>query len=391
MGAIPLTLRSLVRLGRNGAAFSGTLLGGNGRGGAPGQTLSYQFDLPAGLHDLDLGLSIRNPDTNLEGVLIDPNGQPIDVQTMVGAVTAVGAPNFYTGAMQFFHRDPEPGRWLFVLLINDTIGGAATSQVFHAVIGFNQVAVRSLGLPSTPKTFLPAGKPRDAVIVVRNTGVTTKNFFVDARLNTMGPVPLQAPYSYSVTLPITASQQLPVFVVPPAVSELDLSAQSPTPVGMDVATSNGAGPFGGTGSPEVYQSSGPLLDPTTGVYSTLITIKAGEVTPGIWSTSPAEIGPFPNAGAPASTVEVRALAYGQPFDRSVTSSTSDIWSPFSTEYHPEVISPGHEGIIRVRITPRGVPGTVVQGFLYVDTFDLNSTGGDELLAIPYTYTIGSKK
>jgi len=391
MGAIPLTLRSLVRLGRNGAAFSGTLLGGNGRGGAPGQTLSYQFDVPAGLHDLDLGLSIRNPDTNLEGVLIDPNGQPIDVQTMVGAVTAVGAPNFYTGAMQFFHRDPEPGRWLFVLLINDTIGGAATSQVFHAVIGFNQVAVRSLGLPSTPKTFLPAGKPRDAVIVVRNTGVTTKNFFVDARLNTMGPVPLQAPYSYSVTLPITASQQLPVFVVPPAVSELDLSAQSPTPVGMDVATSNGAGPFGGTGSPEVYQSSGPLLDPTTGVYSTLITIKAGEVTPGIWSTSPAEIGPFPNAGAPASTVEVRALAYGQPFDRSVTSSTSDIWSPFSTEYHPEVISPGHEGIIRVRITPRGVPGTVVQGFLYVDTFDLNSTGGDELLAIPYTYTIGSKK
>ncbi|HVC79644.1 MAG TPA: S8 family serine peptidase [Chloroflexota bacterium] len=390
LGAVPITLRTLVRLGRNGAAFSGTLLGGNGRGGAPGQTLSYQFDVPAGLHDLDLGLSIRNPDTNLEGVLIEPNGQPIDVQTMVGAVTNVGLPNFYTGTMQFFRRDPQPGRWLFTLLINDTIGGSATSQTFQATIGFNQVTIKSQDLPSSPKTFLSAGKSKDAEILIGNFGLTTKNFFIDPRLNTLGPVPLQAPYSYSVTLPITASQQLPVFAVPPEVSELDLSAQSPTPVGLDVATGNGASPFGGTGSPEVYQSSGPLLNPTTGVYSTAISIHADEVTPGVWSTSPEEIGPFPNEGAPPSTVEVRAVAYGQPFDRTVASSTGDLWSPFAAAYHPMVVSPGHEGFIRVRITPRGIPGTVVQGFLYVDTFDPNSTGADELLAIPYTYTIGSK-
>jgi hypothetical protein len=380
----------LVRLGRTGAGFSGTLLGGNGRGGSPGQTLSYQFDVPTGVHDLDLGLSIRNPDSNLEGVLIDPNGQPIDVQTMVGSVTNVGTPDFYTGTMQFFRRDPVPGRWLFTLIVNDTIGGSATSQSFHATIGFNQVTIHSLGLPSSPKTVLPAGKSQDAEILVGNAGLTTKNFFVDARLNTLGPVPLQAPYSYSVTLPITASQQLPIFAVPPEVSELDFSAQSPTPVGMDVATGNGATPFGGTGSPEVYQSSGPLLDPTSGFYATSISIHAAEVTPGVWSTSPEEIGPFPNDGAPPSTVEVRATAYGQPFDRSVTSSTGDLWSPFTAAYHPTNISPGHEGIIRVRITPRGVPGTVVRGVLYVDTFDPNSAGGDELLAIPYTYTVGSK-
>jgi hypothetical protein len=159
---------------------------------------------------------------------------------------------------------------------------------------------------------------------------------------------------------------------------------------MDAATGNGATPFGGTGSPEVYQSSGPLLDPTSGFYATSISIHAAEVTPGVWSTSPEEIGPFPNDGAPPSTVEVRATAYGQPFDRSVTSSTGDLWSPFTAAYHPTNISPGHEGIIRVRITPRGVPGTVVRGVLYVDTFDPNSAGGDELLAIPYTYTIGLK-
>jgi hypothetical protein len=42
----------------------------------------------------------------------------------------------------------------------------------------------------------------------------------------------------------------------------------------------------------------------------------------------------------------------------------------------------------VRITPRGATGTVVRGHIYVDTLNLNSGSGDELAAIPYSYTIG---
>ena len=51
--------------------------------------------------------------------------------------------------------------------------------------------------------------------------------------------------------------------------------------------------------------------------------------------------------------------------------------------------------MNVTITPSGPAGTVVSGNLYVDDFDSNvpppvtsQTSGDELAAIPYTYTIG---
>jgi hypothetical protein len=146
-----------VPLARTGGAFSGTLTGGNGRFGAPGQTLSYQFDVPSGLRDLDLGLRIVDPSSNLEGVLIDPYGQPIDVQTMAGAIGTSGQPSYLTGTMQFFRLDPVAGRWLFVLLINDTVGSAATAQPFQATIGFNGVLARGRGLPAPARCFVPAG------------------------------------------------------------------------------------------------------------------------------------------------------------------------------------------------------------------------------------------
>jgi hypothetical protein len=41
----------------------------------------------------------------------------------------------------------------------------------------------------------------------------------------------------------------------------------------------------------------------------------------------------------------------------------------------------------VTITPSGDSGTVVRGTLYIDDFDFFTDGGDELVALPYTYTI----
>ena len=141
---------------------------------------------------------------------------------MVAAIDNAGQPSFYTGTMQFFERDPLPGRWLFLLLINDSIAGAATAQPFQATIAFNQVEVRTRGVPQNARMRLPAGRPVRVSIHVTNTGLATNQFFVDARLATMGVVPLPAPDNYSVTLPITAGQSLPPFQVPPELSELDL-------------------------------------------------------------------------------------------------------------------------------------------------------------------------
>ena len=388
LGAIPVSVRALVPLTRAGGTFSGTLTGGNGRFGSPGQTLSYQFDVPAGLHDLDLGLRIVDPSSNLEGGLVDPAGQPIDVQTMAGAIGSSGTPSFYTSTMQFYRRDPMAGRWLFVLLINDMIGSAATSQTFHATIAFNGVRILTHGIPNSARTVLRAGKPVNAAILVANTGLTVKDYFLDPRLATSAIVPLQAPDSYSVTLPITGSQVLPPFVVPPGVNTLIITAHAPSPVAFDAAPVSGAPPFGGTGSPDIYQSSGSSVDPTSGDYVAVVTVRAPEVAPGLWQAVPEQLGPFGTAGAAPSTVDVTASAIGQPFDRQVATSTGDIWSPFADRYRPLTLPSQHEGEIELRITPSGVPGTVVHGFLYLDTFNANSESGDELAAIPYTYTIG---
>src|SRR5581483_332055 len=117
-GAIPVVLRSLVPLGPTGGSWTGTLTGGNGREGAPGQTLTYQFDVPAGLKDLDLNTVIPSSTYNLEGVLVDPNGLPVDVQSTVTALDPnTGQPVAYTNTLQFFRRDPSPGRWEFVFFI----------------------------------------------------------------------------------------------------------------------------------------------------------------------------------------------------------------------------------------------------------------------------------
>ena len=42
----------------------------------------------------------------------------------------------------------------------------------------------------------------------------------------------------------------------------------------------------------------------------------------------------------------------------------------------------------VTFTPHGAQGTVVTGWLYVDDTTLSNNAGDELKAIPYSYTVG---
>ncbi len=388
MGAIPVTERALVPLTRSGGSFSGTITGGNGRGGSPGQTLSYQFDLPAGLHNLGLGLRVADPNNNLEAVLVDPTGQPVDVQTTAGAIGNSGLPTYYTGAMQFFRLNPMAGRWLFVLFVNDAVGALATAQPFEAVIAFTGVRMLTRGIPDNVHTLLRAGKAVNAAILVENTGVTAKDVFLDPRLAGTARVPLQAPDSFSLTLPITGSQ-LPAFIIPPEVSSVTFNAQSPTPMAFAVTPFSGTPPFGGTGSPDIYQSSGPSIDRATGDYVASLTVQAPELASGAWQAEPEQVGPFGNGGVGPSTFDVSATAIGQPFDRQVTTTTTDdIWSPFATRFRTVVIGPLHIRELDLRITPAGPPGHVVRGYIYLDTFNPNSISGDELAAIPYAYTIG---
>jgi hypothetical protein len=58
-----------------------------------------------------------------------------------------------------------------------------------------------------------------------------------------------------------------------------------------------------------------------------------------------------------------------------------------------VIEPGQTATIDVTITPSASPGALVSGDLYVDDLagplaSSGQTAGDELIALPYKYTVG---
>jgi hypothetical protein len=75
----------------------------------------------------------------------------------------------------------------------------------------------------------------------------------------------------------------------------------------------------------------------------------------------------------------------------VTASTGDVWAetvnPNAT-YTPMTLAPGQTGTITLTFTPSAPKGTVVRGFIGVDTYNSFTVTGDELINIPYSYTVG---
>jgi hypothetical protein len=92
-----------------------------------------------------------------------------------------------------------------------------------------------------------------------------------------------------------------------------------------------------------------------------------------------------------ATVNLAAVANTNPFDAAVSASSGDVWAQSvnaSAPYTPLSLGPGQTGTITLTFTPSAPKGTVVRGFIGVDTFNLATDAGDELINIPYTYTVG---
>jgi hypothetical protein len=86
--AVPLVLRSLIAIQNGRGTFTGTLRGGDGFGPVdvpgPAQISTYRFEIPAGLHDFGLSLTLSgNPDEQVFGYLEDPHGQLLSQQVNV--------------------------------------------------------------------------------------------------------------------------------------------------------------------------------------------------------------------------------------------------------------------------------------------------------------------
>jgi len=406
-GAIPVILRSLIRFplapAPAGTVFSGTLTGGEGRGDSPGQSLTYAFTVPAGLKDLDLSVGITDTNYNLEGILSGPNSQPLDRQSTITALDSNGQPTAFTNALQIFRRDPVPGRYQFVLVVNDSISGLQPSIPFSATLQYNGVSVQAPGVPNNTSTQEPSGQPITIPVTVTNTGAAAKDFFIDPRLTQYAPLLVD---STNVQVPLSAPS-FPQFFVPTESDALTVTAEaiSPTmPISMDILNVNGAPPFGNpkpefqeTGAPDIEATS--FFDPVSGNDAAVAVSTASEVVFGNWKAAPTLIGPFAGPVTPI-TVALGAVADAQQFDTTARSSSGDgisyALNGFSgSGYTPLTLAPGQSGVITVTIVPTGTAGMTVTGNLYVDAFNVNSvaigsvTGsGDELQAIPYAYQVG---
>ena len=370
---IPVSLRALIPVGPTGGAFTGTLTGGNGRGPSPTQT--FEFDVPVGVHNMSLVLQIPDNGYLLEGLLVDPHGMQLSVEPNVDPFGNVQY------AMQMFHDNPQPGRWKFVLLQDFYSSGNQTSLGFSARIGFNNAQVTASGLPDGPNIQLSAsGKPVTATISVTNTGAISQAYFADARLAKLGVAALPGGVcSASPTLPGT----LDCYNVPPQVSTVEFIAVSTSPIQMD-AFNNVGYLVGFTGNPDIFAKQ-------VGPGTVIASLSEPEIPYGQWLVAPALIGPYGPAGAPTTPVTTSAFALMKPFDAAVSSDSGDYWEDLilgTKTFNPLLLGSGAQGTITVTITPDSSQvGQTISGYIYIDTINPTVGTGDEVVRIPYTYTV----
>jgi len=372
--AVPLVLRSLVRNDGHGT-FAGVLAGGNGRNGGPAQTNTFRFDVPGGKKNVDVSVTLGGAaQNNVTGYLVSPDGQIVSQATNVMAVDANGNPTEFGQSLQGYARNPVAGRWTFVVVFANPVAGAATQEPFTGALQFNIVKVSASGVPTSAKAVLAAGKPSTVTLHVRNTGASTAGFYVDARSGLSTDLQL-VPNGSAANVPLAPNAQLG-YIVPTDTTQITGITSGSVPVSADLAPN--------TGNPEELALPGP------GNVAVVTDRSSVAVSQGLWLLEADQIGPFPVPGG--GTANFAAVAHTLAFDPAVTSSTGDHWlsavQAQAPSFTPVSIDPGSDGTITVTITPSAAKGSVVSGTLFVDDTTLTNQAGDELIAIPYTYTVG---
>jgi hypothetical protein len=382
VATVPVAVRTMIAVGPHGARFRGVLSGGNGRGGAPGQSNTYAFSVPPGEHDLDVGVALAaNPPEGgqlLEAYLLDPSGdtQAVSSNVEVGDLNARYA--------DLYVADPAAGDWLLVLDWSQPGAGVRTSVPFVCSVAFDEVSV-SGDLPDAAATVVPS-KGATYTLTVANKGVAPMVLTPDARLP--GTTTLQV----KQFLGVAATQVLPRafgdFLLPTDVSSVEFATVSTVPATLQAQ----------------FYSGDPVLSPTLDAPFVTGSLSADSasatytpptgVPEGLWQLVPAEIGPFPATGERAGFVTMAAHVVMAPFDPAVSSTVPDGVKAWFTarrgaRFTPMLVDPGKTGTLRVTFAPSGAPGTVVTGTLFLDGLDLGDFAASPLTAIPYEYTVGS--
>jgi len=388
--SIPVTLRSLVQVssGRGwfsgvltGGAFRGVLTGGNGRAPYEGQEAYYEFNIAGHVRDITANVSLTNdPGDPVGAYLVSPDGDVLGYgQNSVNLTSGTG--------LTAYTLNPAPGTWTLIVDFAEPVVGDEVSQPFTGSIEINAVRASAVGLPDRASDQLAAGTPLTVPVTVTNNGAAPEDFFVDPRLDAMVSLPLASLTSNTVTLPNTGNPA--VWFVPTETSSISVSQSATLPAMFDVSPV--------PGDPDLVSASSTPGSLCAESESSSYSPAGGTVTAGQWTASPSECGPYPDP-APAGTATMSMTAETKAFDTSMASVTGDLWlaaldPSVLGEVTPVLVNPGQTAVIDVTITPAGPAGTVVNGTLYVDSFTsatppYGQLSGDELAAIPYSYTIG---
>ncbi len=370
-GTVPITLRSLASVGQT---INGNITGGNARMPFYGQELPYQFMVSGGHANIDATIHVANPGYQVLGFLVDPSGTPVDVQS-----SALWDGSGAQGQnVTLFRQNPTPGRWsLFVVQFNN-VDSVLTITPFTAKLQYDIVHATATGLPSSTAVKITHGTTRTATITVTNTGNQQEGFMIDARRSQQSLIGLTALFANpaSEPLPINNGANIPQFLLPPFSPKALIAASSTVPITLDTSPN--------FGTPDVEGVS-------TGT-SSQANLSAAELPASIYSCAPAEQGPFATT-APNTTYSCSGTGLTNTFAPDVSTSAGNFWSDFEQHgtfvtYNPLVLDPGQSGTIDVAISPTDPIGTRVTGFLGLETFNFNTFSSDELVNLPYAYTVG---
>lgn len=372
---LPVVTTAVTPVTKEGVTLAGTFNKGNGRSFSPAQSDTYLLDVPAGQRALNVDLEqpTANPN-NVSVYLISPEGEPLGLETNQKAVFGGGtvfAPGLTTATVS-----PAPGRWTLVVVLNNPVSGAALPQPYAATVSFRSLTVRARRLPHGER--LAPGRPTTAQVTVTNNGPAQEAVFLDPRSAQLTSYQLAAQ---------SPTQDLPLH---PTAGQTP-----PTPTWL-VPTQSTGFTVDGAATQRAYFDTFPLLTTAPDVESTSgrtprATITATELSPGLWSVSAGEIGPFEADPAPAGTISLNASVSTLAFDDTVSTPTGDYWrqsiDPAAT-FQPVVLPPGASTTLRITISPTAAAGTQVSGRLFVDTVNPLTASGSELAALQYSYTVG---
>jgi hypothetical protein len=228
---------------------------------------------------------------------------------------------------------------------------------------------------------------------VKNTGLSPEEYFVDPRASGTATVRLTdlIGSDQNMSLPLAPGFTFPLYVVPTDTTKLITTLTGSVPVTYDIEQ------FLGDPDLSPALAAAGVTESQSGDTANLTFTPGGQVAQGIWLLNPSQIGPYDTSGAPAATASATFKAVTQAFDRTVTSSTGDLFPVTSLSpkgFTPVAIMPGKSATITVSIKPTSAVGSKVSGFVNVDdTFladvliGLSDSSADELASIPYSYKV----